>query len=182
MLRLACVAGGWMAFVDRTAYPRLPSAVSVRELAEVFTPRAEEVTWACAKVVGPGPRLALLVMLKCYQRLGHFPQIDRVPREVVEYVCAQAVEVVGDGVGPLGRQSDRMIRRCRELVREYTGAVWDPQRVRGVAESAMRQALLSKDNPADVINVALEALSGQGCELPAYSGTHSRRVPEFVDR
>jgi Domain of unknown function (DUF4158) len=115
-----------MAFVDRTAYPRLLSAVSVRELAEVFTPTAEEVIWACAKVVGPGSRLALLVMLKCYQRLGYFPQIDRVPPEVVEYVCAQAVEVVGDRVGPLGRQSDRMIRRCRELVREYTGAVWDP--------------------------------------------------------
>jgi hypothetical protein len=79
------------------------------------------------------------------------------------------VEVVEDGVGPLGRQPDRTIRRCRELVREYTGAVWDPQRVRGVAESAMRAALLNKDNPADVINVALEALSGRGCELPAYS-------------
>jgi hypothetical protein len=158
-----------MAFVDRTAYPRLPSTVSVRELAEVFTPRAEEVTWACAKVPGPGSRLALLVMLKCYQRLGYFPQINGVPLEVVEYLCAEAVEVVGDRVGPLGRQSDRMIRRCRELVREYTGAVWDPQRVRGVAESAMRQALRNKDNPADVINVALEALSGRGCELLAYS-------------
>ena len=31
----------------------------------------------------------------------------------------------------------------------------------------MRQALRSKDNPADVINVALEALSAQRCELPA---------------
>jgi hypothetical protein len=109
-----------MAFVDRTAYPRLPSMVSARELAEAFTPTAEELTWACAKVLGPGPRLALLVMLKCYQRLGYFPQIDRVPPEVVEYVCAQAVEVVEDGVGPLGRQPDRTIRRCRELVREYT--------------------------------------------------------------
>ena len=46
--------------------------------------------------------------------------------------------------------------------------MWAPQRVRGVAESAMRAALLSKDNPADVINVALEALSGRGCELPPY--------------
>jgi Domain of unknown function (DUF4158) len=128
-------------------YPRLPSAVSVRELAEAFMPTGEEVSWACARVMGPGPRLALLVMLKCYQRLGYFPQLERVPPEVVEYVCAQAVEVVEDGVGPLGRQSGRMIRRCRELVRERTGAVWDPQRVRGVAESAMRAALLSKDNP-----------------------------------
>ena len=72
---------------------RLPSTVSVRELAEAFRPTAVEVTWACAKVLGPGSRLALLVMLKCYQRLGYFPQLDWLPREVVEYVCAQAVEV-----------------------------------------------------------------------------------------
>jgi hypothetical protein len=102
-----------MAFVDRTAYPQLPSTVSVRELAEAFTPTAEEVTWACAKVLGPGPRLAWLVMLKCYQRLGYFPQLDWVPREVVEYVCAQAVEVVEDGVGPLGRQPGRPVTRMR---------------------------------------------------------------------
>jgi hypothetical protein len=47
--------------------------------------------------------------------------------------------------------------------------VWDPERVRAVAETAMRQALQGKDNPADVINVALEVLSAQRCELPAYS-------------
>ncbi len=33
----------------------------------------------------------------------------------------------------------------------------------------MREALLSKDNPADVINVALEALVKAGCELPGYT-------------
>ena len=32
----------------------------------------------------------------------------------------------------------------------------------------MRQALQSKDNPADVISVALEVLSAQRCELPTY--------------
>ena len=61
-----------------------------------------------------------------------------------------------------------MVRRCRELVREHAGAVRDPERVRAAAKTAMRQALQSKDNPADVINVALEVLSAQRCELPAY--------------
>jgi hypothetical protein len=68
-----------MALVDRTAYPRLPTTVSERELAETFTPTAEEVAWACATIVEPGTRLLLLVLLKCYQRLGYFPQLDRVP-------------------------------------------------------------------------------------------------------
>jgi TnpA family transposase len=158
-----------MALVDRTAYPRLPAAVSARELAEAFTPTVQETSWACAKVAGPGTRLALLVMLKCYQRLGYFPRLERVPPEVAGHVHARAAELSGERTGPLGRQPDRMVRRCRELVREHAGAVWDPERVRAVAEAAMRQALQSKDNPADVINVALEVLSAQGCELPAHS-------------
>jgi len=158
-----------VALVDRTAYPRLPSTVSARDLAETFTPTAEEVRWACAKIAEPGARLTLLVLLKCYQRLGYFPQPDRVPPEVTAHVHARAAELVRDRIDPPGRQSDRTIRRCRELVRQRTGAVWDPDRVRAVAETAMRQALQGKDNPADVINVALEALNGQGFELPAYS-------------
>lgn len=154
-----------MASVDRTAYPRLPSVVSAGELAEVFTPTAAEVEWARASVIEPQAIAALLVMLKCYQRLGYFPQSGSVPPEVAGHVHAQA----GEGIGPPGRVEDRMIRRCRELVRQHTGAVREPGRVRAVAEAAMRQALQSKDNPADVINVALEELTAQGCELPAYS-------------
>jgi hypothetical protein len=67
-----------MALIDRTAYPRLPSSVSERDLAEVFTPTDEEVRWSWAQVIEPQARLALLVMLKCYQRLGYFPQLDQV--------------------------------------------------------------------------------------------------------
>ena len=128
----------------------------------------QETSWACAKVAGPGTRLALLVMLKCYQRLGYFARLERAAPEVAGHVHAWAAELPGERTGPLGRQPDRMVRRCRELVREQAGAVWDPGRVRAVAETAMRQALQSKDNPADVINVALEVLSAQRCELPAY--------------
>lgn len=85
-----------MALVDRTAYLRLPAAVSGRELAEAFTPEAGEVRWAGAKIVDPGARLSLLVMLKCYQRLGYFPQPDRVPPEVTGHVHARAAELVRD--------------------------------------------------------------------------------------
>lgn len=61
-----------MALVDRTAYPRLPRAVAARELAEVFTPTGEEVSWARAKTTTDQHCLTLLVLLKCYQRLGYF--------------------------------------------------------------------------------------------------------------
>jgi hypothetical protein len=54
-----------VALVDRTAYPRLPRSVAVRELAEVFTPTGEEVSWARAKTTTDQHCLTLLVLLAC---------------------------------------------------------------------------------------------------------------------
>ena len=89
-----------MALVDRTAYPRLPCRVSARELAEAFTPTVQETSWACAKVVDPGTRLALLVMLKCYQRLGYFARLERATPEVAGHVHAWAAELPGNAPAP----------------------------------------------------------------------------------
>lgn len=38
-----------------------------------------------------------------------------------------------------------------------------------MAEAAIRKAVQSKDNPADLINVALEELVRARCELPGYT-------------
>ena len=46
---------------------------------------------------------------------------------------------------------------------------YDPARVRQVAERAIRKAAQAKDNPADLINVALEELVRARCELPGYT-------------
>ena len=149
-----------MALVDRTAYPRLPPVLSARELEEWFSPSSEEVSWACEKIMSGEFRVMLLVLLKCYQRLGYFPRLDGVPPEAVEHVRGRALEMSGQRIGPWGTlESERMLKRCRELVRDRLGVVWEPTRVREVTEAAMRQALLAKDNPADVINVALEGCS-----------------------
>jgi hypothetical protein len=48
--------------------------VSARELAEVFTPTADEVEWARSKTEDPQHLLALMVWLKAYQRLGVLPE------------------------------------------------------------------------------------------------------------
>lgn len=56
-------------------YPRFARLVSARELAEVFTPTADEVEWARSKTEDPQHLLALVVWLKAYQRLGYFPKL-----------------------------------------------------------------------------------------------------------
>ena len=62
-----------------TAYPRLRASPDEAELTDAFTPAPDELAFAIKRTRQPWPRLALLVMLKTFQRLGHFVQLDDVP-------------------------------------------------------------------------------------------------------
>ena len=75
-----------MTSIDRTAYPRFARMVSARELTDAFTPAGDEVVWAREKTTTGQHLLALVVRLKCYQRLGYFPQLDEVPDSVVGHI------------------------------------------------------------------------------------------------
>jgi uncharacterized protein DUF4158 len=72
--------------IDRTAYPRFARMVSAQELTDAFTPAGDEVVWAREKTTTGQHLLALVVRLKCYQRLGYFPQLDEVPDSVVGHI------------------------------------------------------------------------------------------------
>jgi TnpA family transposase len=135
-------------------------------LAEFFTPSADELAWARGKTASERHRLGLLVLLLCRKRLGYFPRLDIVPSGIADHVRQSAGL---DTSVAAGHDSERTLWRHREWVRARLGVVYEPARVRAVAEEAMRAALLSKDNPADVINVALEALAHHQYELPGYS-------------
>lgn len=155
-----------LASIDRTAYPRFKRVVSGRELVEAFTPTLDEVTWARGKTQSDVHRLALVVRLKCYQRLGYFPKLDIVPSVVIDHVRA-ALELPEDVEAET--DADRTAKRHREFVRKYLGVKYEASKVRSVAEAAIRTAVQTKDNPADLINVALEELVRASCELPGYT-------------
>ena len=155
-----------MASIDRTAYPRFTRAVSARELAEVFTPSAGEVEWARAKTQDDQHLLALLVWLKAYQRLGYFPKLADVPAVVAEHI--RSVVGLSEGV-MLADAAERSAKRHRSFVRTRMGVTYDAAGVRAVAADAIRKAAQAKDNPADLINVALEELVRAQCELPGYT-------------
>jgi hypothetical protein len=152
-----------LASIDRTAYPRFKRAVSVRELAEAFTPTPDEIAWARGKTQHEQHLLVLLVRLKCYQRLGYFAKLADVPAAVVDHVRELPDTVVAE------TDADRTAKRHRQFVRERLGVKYEAAQVREVAEQAIRAAVQTKDNPADLINVALEELVRQRCELPGYT-------------
>jgi TnpA family transposase len=152
--------------IERTAYPCLTASLTVRELEDAFTPTEGELAWVRARSRTPHPLLVLAVLLKVYQRLGYFPGLDEVPDAVLVHVR----ESLGLHARLEARiDSPRSGNRLRGLVRERVGSVFDAEQAREIAHRAIRAAAESKDNPADLINVALDELVREGCELPAFS-------------
>ncbi|MBT2401671.1 DUF4158 domain-containing protein [Streptomyces sp. ISL-100] len=155
-----------MASVERTAYPRFKRSISSRELHESFTPGTAEVAWARGKARSPEHLLALVVLLKSYQKLGYFPDLAEVPPLVVGHV--RGLLGVGEEVEPT-HDSARTLRHHRTIVRERLGVVYDQEKAREIAAAAIFEAVQTKDNPADLINVALEKLVKARQELPGYT-------------
>lgn len=140
--------------------------VSEGELAEAFTPTDEEIEWARGRTRDTQHLLVLLVWLKSFQRLGYFPKLVDVP-EVVAAHLRGALELPAGTV--LEQDAERTAKRHRQWVRGRLGVTYEPARVRDIAERAIRDAVQTKDNPADLINVALEELVRARCELPGYT-------------
>jgi hypothetical protein len=65
--------------------------------------------------------------------------------------------------------SERTLRDHKALIRTRLGVKLDLEQARDVAEQAIRAGARVKDNPADLINVALEELIRARCELPGYT-------------
>ena len=155
-----------MTSIDRTAYPRFKRTMLAREIADVFTPSAEEIEWARDKTTTEPNMLALMTWLKSFQYLGYFPGLDEVPEHVLAHVRS-ALGLSGDVRADV--DADRTGKRYREITRLRLGVKSDKAESRGVAEAAVRAAAQSKDNPADLINVAIEHLVRKRLELPGYS-------------
>ena len=108
--------------------------------------------------------MALALLVLSFRRLGRFVPLAEVPVSVVDHVRR------GLRLAPLVEPvvSETTLYRHHRLVREFLGV--HPWGVAGrhVAVVAVRDSALSMNNPADLINVAIEALLRERFELPAF--------------
>ncbi len=154
-----------MTSIERTAYPRFKRLISAGELHGHFKPTREEVSWASQRTDSDGHLLALVLALRCFQWMGRFPRQDEVPGQVVDYV-RRALKLPGAVVPVVA--SDRSAERHRGLIRTRCGVSYNPAEARRIAAEAIRAEAEVKNNPADLINVALEKVLQATLELPAY--------------
>jgi TnpA family transposase len=155
-----------MTSIERTAYPQFKKVTTARVLRVFFTPAEDEVAWARERTSSPGALLALLVDLKCFQKMARFCPQDEIPDVVTDHVrhCLG----LGLDVEP-DHGAARTAKWHRRQVRERQGVTYDQRRARAAAGAAIREAALVKNHPPDLINVALERLVEASLELPAFS-------------
>lgn len=155
-----------MRSISATAYPRFSARVSAPELARLYTPTLREIDLAKRATRGGGAgRLAFLVALKAFQKLGRFPAPGEVPEAIVAHLRSRLglPEDVPATPPPRSRQ------RHRDIVRQHLGVMAFGDGARRLAEEAVAEAALAMDDPADLVNVAIEELVKERFELPAFS-------------
>lgn len=75
-----------MTSIERTAYPQFKRLTSARVLHVFFTPMAEEIAWARERTASPESLFALVLALKCFQKMARFCSREEIPEVVVDHV------------------------------------------------------------------------------------------------
>jgi TnpA family transposase len=156
-----------MPTITDTAYPRLPTRPSPTELEGAFSPTDTERAFVARRTRRPGPRLALLVLLKTFQRLGYFVRIAEVPSVIVTHIAA--VTGLTGAVDGLEDYDDTTYRiRLTALVRGFLNVIGYDQSAREIVVRASIEAARTRDDLTDIVNVAIEELIRCRFELPAF--------------
>lgn len=154
-----------MTTIERTAYPRLKPDPSAAELAEVWSPKPEDVELGRTATRGEGQLLGFMLMLGCLRRLGYFPGPGAVPEAVVSHIRSRLG--LSQEAAPV--LPERSLYRYQATIREHLGVEAAGDRARHLAARTMSEATLTMDDPADLFNAAIEELVRERFELPAFT-------------
>lgn len=159
-----------MTTLHETAYPRLKPDSTRKDMESFYTPKDEELAFVDAIAVRPLSRLAILIHLKLFQRLGYFTLIADVPEPIIRHIALAVgyrpvklledlatYDTSGAKRGHLARLRDFFGVRALDA----DGRTW----LAAVAETAAE----TKHTIPDILNVMLEELVHHRYELPAFS-------------
>jgi Domain of unknown function (DUF4158) len=135
--------------IERTAYPQFRRLTTARVLHVFFTPTEDEAAWARERTESPEALLALVVDLKCFQKMARFCSREEIPQAVTDHVrhCLGLAPETEPGHG-----AARTAKWHRGQVRKRQGVTYDMGRARVLAEAAIREAAQVRNHPPDLIN------------------------------
>lgn len=155
-----------MPAIHETAYPRIKPNLTAKELDEVYTPTKEEIAFVKKSTKQVTSALGLLIMLKTFQRLGYFIFVGDVPLNIIQHIAEAAKMKVGK---KLSKYDSTSRHQHLSTVRRFVGVSSFNKDAQFVMNNASLEAARTKDDLADIINVAIEEIVRQRYELPAFS-------------
>ena len=157
-----------MTAIDRTAYPRPGSSLTVEELEARYHLNDADLFFVHGKASSDAGRLTLAVLLKCRQDLGYFPALCAIHIGTITHLAAQ-LDLAS--VTPLldeARQKT-MLHRYRTAVRSHLGVLPFSETAEQMISATVLAAAEMMSDPADLINRAIETLGKASIDLPAFS-------------
>ena len=155
-----------MASINRTAYPRFREGMTQIEITEWFTPTEDEIEFAYETARYPQQQANVLIMLKSVQHLGYFSAIVDIPITIQAHIC-KCLQIPADSLPFIDARRSRT--RYRAAIRAYLNINPYSRNGEAIVDEAVKAAVETMSDPADLINVALEQLHNQGVELPGFS-------------
>jgi len=155
-----------VASIERTAYPRFKRYYTANELKEIYTPTPSEIAFGRTSTTGEDHYLNLIVLLKAFQRLGYFPKLSDIPDAVINYI--RTFLKLPPNLD-LGYQYPQTLSRHKKAIRSYLQVSQFNQETNSFIREIIKQSALVMDNPADLINVAIEELVKNRSELPSFA-------------
>lgn len=157
-----------MASIERTAYPRFPRSITLKDLQTSFTPTAEEIDWVKRTARGERLRVNLATLLKTFQSLHFFPTLSAIPPEIVEHVSASLGFAPVNEVDYGGSMTTSMYRHHRDIRALLGVKPFDDKTGRALLTQTAKEAAKLVNTRIDLINIVINELVRQGWELPAF--------------
>jgi hypothetical protein len=142
--------------------------VTPADLAEVYTPTAEELALALSTSTRRGARLGFLILLKTFQRFGYFVLVGDVPKPIIQHI-ARCLGTDDRPEGLLRYDESGTRRRHIPIIRAFLNVQPFNSEARALVSVVVREAAETKDDLADLMNVAIEELVRKRFELPGFT-------------
>ena len=157
-----------MASIERTAYPRLTGRMSEARLQQAYSLSKDEKTLVLQSANGSSGRLTFAVLLKARQALGYFPSASEVPESIQRHLAEQLDLDAGTRLAD-AEHLRKSRSRYRLAIRAHLKCRLFADVGNDVMAPVIASAARTMSDPADLINVAIEALAKANIELPAFS-------------
>lgn len=158
-----------MPSIQDTIYPRFKSNLTEKDLEEVYNPAMNKIEWAEVKSKGTLQQLALLVLIKTVQNLGFFIRIVDIPEAIVVHIAKKDYLPLPAKEEWKTYNETRTAKRHFRFVRDYLQLRPFDHEAHNILIETMGKLAFSKDDPADLVNAAIEELISQRYELPVFN-------------